>query len=176
MSRIQTIHRLKFGTASAVVFWFICTHATVPSVKDNRDKSAAGLEEAMSCAKVVSPEGVLQSLQRDGVIASKPYNRIDGIPVFEVIRPFRIHDMEVKFVEGWDYKGKLFERAPGTAPGTFLAITVEGTKSEAERSFPTTSSVGQPFPDLYLYVEEEITAFNYRKVDRLAQVVCNFGP
>ena len=68
--------------------------------------------------------------------------------------------MNVKFVEGWDSEGDLFERAPGTAPGTFLAITVEGTKSKAEQSFPPS-----------MRVDEEIAAFDYRKAAGLVSVV-----
>jgi hypothetical protein len=84
------------------------------------------LAKAMSCEGEIEPENVLERLQQEGFIGSSPVAVMDGMPTFQVLKPLKILGLRVKFVTGWDYTGKFFKRAPGTAPGVWIEIVVEG--------------------------------------------------
>jgi hypothetical protein len=114
--------------------------ATAAAAKE--PPSVVALERALDCRHVFHPQGVLGALRRDGIIARKPISQVDGIPVFPVRKPFRIHGLAVKFVEGWDYEGSLFFFAAGTAPGTRIGIVVAGDKATAAAAFPQVERSG----------------------------------
>jgi hypothetical protein len=132
--------------------------------------SIADLEAALSCDKDFDPGALIHALQHDGWIATTRTTMLDGAPVFPVTKPLRIHGLEVGYVEGWDDRGDLFERAPGTPPPTYIAITVRAEAPASAAQF----HASDPFDRLQLWVTDDVAAFNGRR-SGFSSVACGFS-
>jgi hypothetical protein len=140
-----------------------------------RESATALLEKAIACTAAVKPETVLRALQREKLIGATPANNLDGIPTFVVIKPLRIEGLAVKFVEGWDYEGKLFSRGPGTSPGVFVAITVAGDRKTVDERFPEVRIDGDDGHAEFLrYTNAHIQAYDGKPHAGLVSVTCRF--
>ncbi|HXP72581.1 MAG TPA: hypothetical protein VN823_00410 [Stellaceae bacterium] len=129
--------------------------------------------DALSCMRPFKPEETLEFLQRRNIIGARPITAIDGAPVFAVPRPLAVYGLVVRYVEGWDREGKLFSRAPGTAPPRHLTVTVNGDKDYVERA------IRQRFPavpqdsSLVRYLDDRPTVDpNAQQPGRLTGIVC----
>lgn len=82
------------------------------------------LQSIMNCGanNVFKPEEVIRYMQKEGVIGKKPIDDTDGVPVYRVIKPIRIFEMEIVTISGWNDSGGMFFRVPGTQPRKFIGV------------------------------------------------------
>jgi hypothetical protein len=142
-------------------------------------RSVVGLEQAMSCKHMLHPRLLLLALQRDGVIGLKARAYEDGLPYFSIKKQFRIHGLEVKYVEGWDwdYRGGLFRRGPGTAPGRFIGIVLKGDRATVNARFGLTewfNRTGGGDRDWGIYSDDGVPYFDSEP--GLTEVICTTSP
>lgn len=138
-----------------------------------------GLVRALECNGAFKPEVVLGALQKDGVIGTTPAQVGDGIPSFEPRTRIEFHGLTATTVEGWNHKGRMFSRGPGTAPPIHVGITVLGDEKQVTETLrrngvPVSPSVeGKPF--LYVtdadYFDPALSA-KYRG-RKLSSVICS---
>ena len=143
------------------------------------DGPAAPLLRALECRGGFKPEVILGTLQRSGVIGRKPAQRMDGIPSYVPTVPVEFHGLTALTVEGWNYEGSQFTRAPGTAPPVHVAMTVVGDEKEVTETLKRNGIVLKPHeegrPFLYVtdaeYSDRKLAAqFRGRK---LSSVICS---
>lgn len=142
------------------------------------DDAVDGFVRALECNGRFKPEVVLEALQRSGAIGAKPAQVGDGIPSFEPRTPIVFHGLTATTVEGWNQRGRLFSRGPGTAPPVHVGITVIGdekqvTETLRRNGIPVSPYVeGKPF--LYVtsadYFAPGLTT-KYRD-RKLSSVIC----
>lgn len=135
------------------------------------------LEEALACTGIFKPQNILTELQREGVIGRTPVIQDDGIPVFAVLKPLHIYDLNVKFIEGWDFGGSLFSRGPGTAPPVDVAILVDEDNTVVQsilpRGFKKTYDIGHKI-ETFRYISESYIPDRYNNTRRrLSTIICS---
>jgi hypothetical protein len=122
---------MKVPTKVAVALSIVAASFS-PSAVSAPSTAVAALAKAMSCRGMTKPEKVLEGLQREGFIGEVPVDFTDGMPTYRVLKPLRILGLNVEYVKGWDYAGRLFSRGPGTAPGVWIEVVVTGDKANTE--------------------------------------------
>lgn len=161
------------------VRWNDSSSASAAAAAPPSGEGVEGLVRALECAGAFKPEVVLGALQKDGVIGTKPAQVGDGIPSFEPRTRIEFHGLTATTVEGWNHKGRMFSRGPGTAPPIHVGITVLGDEKQVTETLrrngvPVSPSVeGKPF--LYVtdadYFDPALSA-KYRG-RKLSSVICS---
>lgn len=153
--------------------------APAPAASAAADGPAAPLLRALECQSDFKPENVIGALQRSGVIGRKPAQRMDGIPSYLTTMPVTFHGLTAVTIEGWNYEGSQFTRAPGTAPPVHVAMTVVGDEKQVTETLKRNGIALKPYeegrPFLYVtdaeYSDRKLAAqFRGRK---LSSVICS---
>ena len=85
---------------------------------------------------------------------AKPAQVGDGIPSFEPRTPIVFHGLTATTVEGWNQRGRLFSRGPGTAPPVHVGITVIGDEKQVTETLRRNGIPVSPYAEgkPFLYV------------------------
>jgi hypothetical protein len=162
---MESLEKVRHGMLIAVVSILLCAAARAEPV-------SAILSNALTCNERFEPEAILEAFRQEGYIGSKPVEIVDGVPAFALIKPLTYQGLEVKFIAGWDYEGQMFTREAGTAPGTFIAITIKGDKAAVEQRLADMLSA--PRPDHFdLFITDGAVAYGYEKRDGIAELNCH---
>ena len=169
----------RFDPAAQPVRWDNGPAAAGPAAALIAGGSIDGLVRALECNSTFKPEAVLGALQKGGVIGKKPVEVVDGIPSFEPRTRIEFHGLTVITVQGWNHRGRMFSRGPGTAPPIHVGITVLGDEKQVTETLRQNGiSLSPPVegkPFLYVsdsvYSDPKLNA-KYRG-RKISEVICS---
>ena len=87
----------------------------------------AALQDQLKCGSSPEPGKALKALQSLGYIGNKPALAIDGMTIWNFIKPVSVFGFKALQVTGWEDKPDkvFFWRGPGTSPPLHFTVVVD---------------------------------------------------
>ena len=147
----------------------LTTPASSPNAAtlDGVDPVSLALMDQLKCKSNPEPGKALKALLARGYIGPKPKLAVDGMSIFDVVKPVTVFGYKVLEVTGWEANGDkaFFWRGPGTAPPLNIQVVVDGdpkiVKSEVEKLVGKGVSVERATYSNYPRVAAEITCYGH---------------
>lgn len=139
----------------------------LPSVAtaDGIDPISLALMDQLKCSSNPEPGKALRALRSRGYIGPKPKLAVDGMSIFDVVKPVTVFGYKVLEVTGWEENGDkaFFWRGPGTSPPLNIQVIVEGDSkaltNEIAKRVGKGPSVAPATYSKYLRPATEITCY-----------------
>jgi hypothetical protein len=131
------------------------------------DPVSLALMDQLKCASNPEPGKAFRALRTRGYIGPKPKLGVDGMSIFDVVRPVTVFGYKVLEITGWEENGDkaFFWRGPGTPPPLNIQVVVEGdpkvVRSELARRVGKGPSVVAASYSQYLHPASEIACYGH---------------
>lgn len=163
------------STALAVGCLFIHTIASAGTLS----KTEQALEDQLSCKQNPSPALAINAMLKNGYLRDEDLGS-DGVPVFVANKEMNIFGAKVLYVAGWeaDENGnakKPFFRGVGTAPPTFIAVTLSKNINKLDyKSHEVRSNKGETIGSHSYVDESSLNDFEEPK-EKVSTITCYSG-